>query len=139
ADCPRCHPCRGTADARRRGAGGQPPGRGRRADWLLAPAAARPGRTARPRLLRLLRPARAGCRRGLRRGAGCRVRPLPTGRTYHAALSHDCSPRASSNLTSWRKDRNVLVDLVQTTTRDGLRLDGTYQVPAAPAGPVSVD
>jgi len=33
----------------------------------------------------------------------------------------------------------VLVDLVQTTTRDGLRLDGTYQAPAAPAGPVSVD
>lgn len=30
----------------------------------------------------------------------------------------------------------MLVDLVQTTTRDGLRLDGAYQVPAAGAGPV---
>ncbi|MBI1916107.1 MAG: alpha/beta fold hydrolase [Planctomycetes bacterium] len=33
----------------------------------------------------------------------------------------------------------MLVDLVQTTTRDGLRLDGTYQAPTAPTGAVSVD
>lgn len=33
----------------------------------------------------------------------------------------------------------MLVELIQTTTRDGLRLDGTYQAPASPgAGPLDV-
>lgn len=33
----------------------------------------------------------------------------------------------------------MLVDLVQTTTRDGLRLDGTLQTPSAPGRPAGVD
>jgi dipeptidyl aminopeptidase/acylaminoacyl peptidase len=33
----------------------------------------------------------------------------------------------------------MLVDLVQTTTRDGLRLDGVYQAPPAPTGTLGVD
>ena len=37
------------------------------------------------------------------------------------------------------EERPVLVDLVQTTTRDGVRLDGTYQAPAAVSPAVPVD
>lgn len=33
----------------------------------------------------------------------------------------------------------MLVDLVQVTTRDGVRLDGTYQEPSSPAGAIPVD
>src|SRR3954468_21247625 len=33
-----------------------------------------------------------------------------------------------------RREANVLVDLVQTTTRDGVRLDGHYQAAPSPTG-----
>src|SRR4051794_11268622 len=33
----------------------------------------------------------------------------------------------------------MLVDLVQVTTRDGVRLDGTYQESSAPRGAIPVD
>src|SRR5437879_2919972 len=37
-----------------------------------------------------------------------------------------------------KKERNMLVELVQTTTRDGVRLDGTYQAPPTVTRPPSV-